>query len=78
MWGGAPISTAAIAALKSGSYICGSSLVEQSVLETYESTTREIALANANGRAVYNSNGKFYLVKSDKAPDGRSEYVLVP
>jgi hypothetical protein len=78
MWGGVLISDAAISALKPGSYICGSTVVELSVLKTYESTTREIALANPNGRAVYNSNGKFYLVKSDKAPDGRSEYVLVP
>jgi len=78
MWGGAVISDAEIATLTSGAYICGSSVVELAVLKTYEVTNRADAVASPNGRGVYNANGKYYLVKADKAPDGRSQYVMVP
>jgi hypothetical protein len=78
MWGGALITDAEIATLTPGSYICGSSIVDLAVLKTYEATNLDDAKANPNGRGVYNANGKYYLVKADKAPVGRSQFVMVP
>jgi len=76
MRGGVMATDAAIAGLTDGSYICGSTPGDAAELSKYARIiTKAEADADKDAKAVYRANGNIYLVKKDKAPDGRSVYV---
>ena len=66
---------AQIKGLTDGSYICGSAPADDASLRKHKIIDQATAAGDAMAKAVYRASGNIYLVKKDKAPDGRSLYV---
>ena len=75
--GGGAITIDEIKEVTDGSYICGSVPIEQTVLlKDYKVLNEADAKANAEAQGLYRANTHLYLIKKDKAPSGRSVYVV--
>jgi hypothetical protein len=65
MWGGA-VDSKILSQIIDGSYVCGSKLITEKELENYNVV--EANTADETIQGLFKTNGKFYLIKQDKAP----------